>query len=1005
MWQVLVLIDLISSKEKNLKRGLSLNRWFLITVILSLFIFAGLSNAQQPSGSGVAPGLVIPGQPVIYPGVTGFSGQQSAQGTTAQTPTIQAPSSQISPPAQIQQPQQLTPQQAEALKTLTPEQQKVIQTELIKTGGQLTPEAIETLKARPEFKGLTPEDVIKGKEAIESKEIDKKLMGISPTKRLIEEKRREEKTLFDRFRPKGAYQDIPLELKPFGYDFFQEAAIKVITDRKDIPVPSKYVIGPGDEVKILLWGRVNAQYNIVVDRNGNITIPQIGPIPVAGLTFEDMSKHLIKQAEQIVGANIDITMGALKSIPIFVLGDVKRPGAYTIGSFATITDALLIAGGPSEIGSMRNVQLKRKDKVIATYDLYDLLLKGDKSKDVILQAGDVVFVPVAGPVVGIAGNVKRPAIYELKDKSTLYELFELAGGILPSAYTQQIQIDRIIMNERQVVIDINDKDLSSFKNTFLQDGDLIKIFPIVDRDINIVFLYGNVKKPGKYECKKGMRVKDLIKGQEDLLPETYMDYALIKRLEPPTFETKLIPINLNEIFKSQDSLYNKELRPQDSIYIFSKWFFQYRSRVFIEGEVRDVILSQINNVKVKELKKLGVIGADQINIEKASMLGLVDVIDELKVSELRKLGILDTSKLNIEDIKKAGAESVNELKIGDLILRGVIDIDKLNKDELKRLGIINIYNISIGDLKKLTKLDLIGINEETLIIQKRLIEIPLETNMTVRDAILNGGGITRDAYLHEAELYRIDNVSKKPHLIKFNLQKALNGDTKHNIILEDNDRIVVHSIWGYVYKSTVSIYGEVLKPGVYEYTENMTVKDLIFAAGNVLESAYLESADVSFQIIEQGKEAKIEHRSINLKKALEGDPNHNVPLKPYSSLFVKKIPDWRKEQFVTITGEVWFPGRYIIKKGETLSSLIERAGGYTDKAYLRGAVFTRKRVKELQQKTLEEMAIRLEKDLMADSQVRLSTAISAEEVAGIRAQQEGSQRLLDAMKRTQAIGG
>ena len=179
--------------------------------------------------------------------------------------------------------------------------------------------------------------------------------------------------------------------------FFRSRQIKVVTDRKDIPVPGDYTIGPGDEVKILLWGRVNANYSLVVDRNGNITIPQVGPIPVAGLTFEQMSKHLIKQAEQFVGANIDVTMGALKSMQIFVLGDVKRPGAYTIGSFATITDALLIAGGPAGIGTMRNIQLRRKDKVITTFDLYDLLLKGDKSKDTILQPGDVVFVPVAGP--------------------------------------------------------------------------------------------------------------------------------------------------------------------------------------------------------------------------------------------------------------------------------------------------------------------------------------------------------------------------------------------------------------------------------------------------------------------------------------------------------------------------------------------------------------------------------------------------------------------------------
>jgi len=222
--------------------------------------------------------------------------------------------------------------------------------------------------------------------------------------------------------------------------------------------------------------------------------------------------------------------------------------------------------------------------------------------------------------------------------------------------------------------------------------------------------------------------------------------------------------------------------------------------------------------------------------------------------------------------------------------------------------------------------------------------------------------------------------------------------------LQDRDRIIIHSLKSYIYAQKVSIDGEVFKPGEYQYNEGMTVKDLVFAAGNVLESAYLDAADVSFQVIEYGKSARVEHRKFNLRKALEGDPNHNILLQPYCRVFIKKIPDWRKEQFVKIDGEVWFPGRYIIRKGETLSSLIERAGGYTDKAYIRGAIFTRVRVKELQQRTLEDMAIRLEKDLMADSQLRLSTALSAEEVAGIRAQQEGTHRLIDALKRTQATG-
>jgi len=309
-------------------------------------------------------------------------------------------------------------------KNLTTEQCQALKTGFSITGGQITPEAFQMLRQGPEFKDLKPEDIQKGKELLEqrekgarNKEFERQVHAEVIKRTISDEIKRG--SLFDRSRQTGRYQDIPRDLKLFGSDFFQEAAIKVTTDRKDIPVPLKYIVGPGDEVKILLWGRVNAQYNLVVDRDGKITVPQLGPIPVAGMTFEDMSKKIITQTEQMVGANIDITLGSLKTIPVFILGDIRRPGAYTIGSSATITDALLLAGGPTDIGSMRKVQLRRKNKVITTLDLYDLFLKGDKSKDAILLADDVVFVPVTGPLAGIAGNVRRPAIYELRDQFDL----------------------------------------------------------------------------------------------------------------------------------------------------------------------------------------------------------------------------------------------------------------------------------------------------------------------------------------------------------------------------------------------------------------------------------------------------------------------------------------------------------------------------------------------------------------------------------------------------------
>lgn len=845
-------------------------RGFILNIILVMFLMflmmpGGLVSAQQPASQA---------SPTQAPAAQ----QPAAQQPVTQQPLIQpqvAIPSQPAPP-QTMQPQ-LTPRQIETLKGLSPDQQKAIQAEIGKTGGMLTPEALDAIKSKPEFKGLTTEEIVKGKETLEKKgtekkekeEVEKKPFEIGPEKKVIAAE--EDKTLFERFRTIGGYQDISMAIRPFGYEFFREAAVRVVTDRKDIPVPSQYIIGPGDEVKIFLWGRVSAQHNLTVDRNGNITIPQIGPIQVAGMTFEDMSKHLIKQSEQIVGGNIDITMGSLKTIPIFVLGDVRRPGAYTVGSFATITDALLMAGGPTGIGSMRSIQLKRKDKVVKTFDLYDLFLKGDKSNDKILEAGDVVFVPVAGLLVGIAGNVKRPAIYEIKGRHDLQNLFDLAGGIIPTAYTQQIQIERIIKNEKQVIVDIDDKHLLKAKDFLLQDADLVKVFNIVEKETNVVLLNGNVKRPGKYEYKTGMRISDVIKDSTDLLPETYYEYALIKRLAPPDVKPELVPFNLGKFIFDKDGASNIELRPQDMIYVFSKWFFKEKPFVTVEGGVRKG--------------------------------GKIDLVD----------------------------------------------------------------------------------------------------NFRVKDAILSAGGLSKEAYVKKAEIIRL-NHKREYESIYFDVEKAMTGDASNNILLKDEDRIIVHSITGYTYRQTVSVDGSVPKPGDYPYVENMTVKDLVFAAGNLSESAYLEEADISLHFVESGKSARIEHRQINLKKALEGDSEHNLVLKPYSRLFVKQIPKWREEQFVSVAGEVKFPGKYMIQKGEKLSSLIERAGNYTDRAYFRGAVFTRVRVKDLQQKNLEEISTRLERELLSAGASQISAATSKEEIEAKKTEFEQKQRFIDTLKRLKPTG-
>lgn len=759
------------------------------------------------------------------------------------------------------------------VKNLSPEQCQALKAEMSKTGGQLTPEAVESLKKSPEFKDLKPEDVAKGKELLEKKQEtekkEEKKVDEMGSEKGVPQTGVKGGSLFDRYLSSDSPLEVSTKLESFGYDLF--AGVDLASP-KDLPVPADYMVGPGDEINILLWGRMSSQFNLTVSREGTIQFPNIGPLSVGGMTYEEVKRYLTKQAKNIVGAEINVTMGRLRSIQVFVLGETKKPGAYTVSAMSTLTNALMAAGGPTTIGSLRKVELKRNNKDIAAMDFYELLLKGDKSKDLRLQNGDVIFVPTVGPIVGIAGNVKRPAVYELKDDNGLAGVLELAGGIIPTAYTQQIQVERVERNERRIVIDINDRESGAVKNFKLQDADLVKVFSIVGKDANVIYLNGNVKRPGKYEIKKGMRLKDVIKDESELLDKTYFDYALIKRLMPPTLEVKLVPFNLGNLLFKGSQVDNVVLLPQDSIFIFPNSFFKDSPTVSIHGEVR-----------------------------------------------------------------KGGG-------------------------------------------------------------------FPLDENLSIKDLVLMAGGLTNDAFYDDLEIYKTDPKTKEVTLHKFNLAKAMDGDEANNIKLNDMDRVVIHSVWENVPKQYLTVSGDVNKPGQYPYASNMTIKDLIFASGNLLESAYIEDAELTSHTVKDGRLSIMSQKKIDMRRVMADDPVHNIPLKPYDSLFIRRISEWKEERYVEIKGEVAFPGRYIIGKGERLSSIIERAGGFSNKAYLKGAIFTRESVRELQQKNLNDAVDRLEQQMISQSSMAIQTSLSSEDALQQKAVAEQQKALVAKMRAAKAQG-
>jgi protein involved in polysaccharide export with SLBB domain len=796
-------------------------------------------------------------------------------------------------------------------------------------------------------------------------------------------------------------------LPVFGEQFFS-AGPASFTPPSNMPVSTDYIIGPDDNIVIQLWGRINEQYTLAVQRDGSIQLPHIGTIQVAGLTYKQLQGLIKREAEAITGVNVNITMGKLRSITIFVVGSVKKPGAYTVSAFDTILNALIYAGGPeimppqegephkaqplqdkevpslsgykelatrlkkekglkekyqlynkldaaqlekeikalelieekrqevdrlkkilaekkyaeesaklesmkvqelkkelSEIemnkiperqlfsensyeliegekgeeipksvllGSMRNIQLKRRGKTIATFDLYDLILKGDNSKDVRLEPGDIIFVPKADAVVAIEGDVRVPAVYELKKDRSLLNALQLAGGITPSAYSEQIQIRRYFKNRERIVLDISMDELKKEKMPFtLQDGDVVKIFPIVKEDTNAVYLFGNVTRPGKYEYTPDMKISNLVKA-DNLKPETYFPYALIKRYNPPEMSAELVPFNLGEALFENNIKENVRLQAGDEIYVFSKWIFEEKPQVSISGEVR-------------------------------------------------------------------------------------------------RPGLY-----------------------------------PCEEGMKVKDAIFKAGGLTPNASMGSANIFRTEPETKAVSMIVINLGNAMDDEEESNIVLQDKDKMVVHSVREYIKEKKVSIYGSVTNPGEYPLSEDMTIRDLVFAAGNIKESAYVYSAELTRYDTSNGKLFKTDVQKINLKNALEGSVTDNLKLRNFDELFIAEIPRWQTKTKVTISGEVRLPGEYSFTEKGTLSELLERAGGYLPTAYLRGAVLTRESARIRQKSTLDRLIFEMEQDLAASAAAAESGALSKDDLASAQAAMAARQTLLNKLRRAEVTG-
>jgi polysaccharide biosynthesis/export protein len=321
---------------------------------------------------------------------------------------------------------------------------------------------------------------------------------------------------FQRFVLQSVGRDLPL----FGSNLFSNTP-STFAPLENAPVPANYVIGPGDEILVTGWGQINVDLDLFVERNGTVNIPRIGTVNVAGLKYQDLVPTL-KTAFGRVFRNFELTatLGQLRSIQVFVVGQARRPGTYTVSSLSTLVTAIFAAGGPSSSGSMRSIQLKRDNRLVVDFDLYDLLIGADKSRDVSLMPGDIIQFGSIGPLVALTGAVNTPAIYELKQSTPLFDVVRWAGGLTTTAQGQKVAVERI--EERKVRrVEEFQLDVAGLSKP-LKDGDLVTVYSVTPRFDNAITLRGNVAQPGRFPWREGMRLRDLIPDTEALLSREYL---------------------------------------------------------------------------------------------------------------------------------------------------------------------------------------------------------------------------------------------------------------------------------------------------------------------------------------------------------------------------------------------------------------------------------------------------------------------------------------------------
>jgi polysaccharide biosynthesis/export protein len=648
--------------------------------------------------------------------------------------------------------------------------------------------------------------------------------SVAPSQRLLRRPNPYEEipSLYDMYLQAAAR---PPAVERFGMQVFENGTRDLQMIPMDLPVGPEYVLGPGDGVSVDLWGGVSRRFYRVVDREGRLSLPEVAPILVAGKSLAAVQESVQKTLRtQFRDVSADVSLSRLRSIRVYVVGDVVRPGAYDIGSLSTPLNALFAAGGPTGRGSLRILKHNRGNDLVQDVDIYDLLLHGVKGDMQRLENGDTVLIPPLGPEITIEGMVRRPAVYEQKDEKSLADVLALGGGLLPSATLRHIEVQRTVAHEKQTMLNMDvpqdslpeevTKRLESFQ---IQDGDKIRIFPIAPYTQDAVYLEGHVIRPGKYSFREGMRITDLISSYKDLLPEPALQYGEIIRLSLPDYRPTVQSFSVADALA--DPAKAPELKPLDTVQFFGRYDFENPPDVSVWGDVRAPGTYQTSgDIHLSDAIHLaGGLSPDAATGDAQVFRYMSD--STLKIFNVKLSSALDGSPT--DDIVLSSRDRV-------LVHKNPAALDPSTvyvKGEVARPG-----------------------------------RYPLTEDMRIADLIRVAGGLKQSADTKNADLthfYWKDDKQVTGGQEKLVLADAMIGKGDSNAVLNNGDVLTVAQVPGWNdLGASISIRGEVVHPGSYGIHPGERLSSVLLRAGGFAPGAYPYGA-----VLLRSEVRKLEQRS------------------------------------------------------------------------------------------------------------------------------------------------